>query len=104
MKNPENKKEWIVDEEAAEVVREIFRLCVGATVPHKIAHILTERKIFCPTYYALEKGGKPRIALPVDKFAWNGSAVAKILDRMDYLGHTVNCKTHVKSYKVHKTI
>ena len=104
MKNPENKKEWIVDEEAAEVVREIFRLCVSGYGPTQIAHILTERKILCPTYYALEKGGKPRTALPADKCAWNGPVVAKILDRMDYLGHTVNFKTHVKSYKVHKTI
>lgn len=104
MKNPENKKEWIIDEEAAEVVREIFRLCVGGYDPTRIAHILTERKILCPTYYALEKGGKPRTALPADKYTWNGPVVAKILDRMDYLGHTVNFKTHVKSYKVHKTI
>lgn len=56
MKNPENKKEWIVDEEAAEVVREIFRLCVGGYDPTQITHILTERKILCPTYYTLEKG------------------------------------------------
>ena len=104
MKNPENKKEWIIDEEAAEVVREIFRLCVGGYGPTRIAHILTERKILCPTYYALDKGGKPRTALPADKYTWNGPVVAKILDRMDYLGHTVNFKTHVKSYKVHKTI
>ena len=104
MKNPENKKEWIIDEEAAEVVREIFRLCVGGYGPTRIAHILTERKILCPTYYALEKGGKPRTALPADKYTWNGPVAAKILDRMDYLGHTVNFKTHVKSYKVHKTI
>ena len=104
MKNPENKKEWIIDEEAAEVVREIFRICVGGYGPTRIAHILTERKILCPTYYALEKGGKPRTALPADKYTWNGPVVAKILDRMDYLGHTVNFKTHVKSYKVHKTI
>ena len=104
MKNPENKKEWIIDEEAAEVVREIFRLCVGGYGPTQIVNILTERKILCPTYYALEKGGKPRTVLPADKYTWNGPVVAKILDRMDYLGHTVNFKTHVKSYKVHKTI
>ena len=104
MKNPENKKEWIVDEEAAEVVREIFRLCVEGYGPTRIAHILTERKILCPTYYALEKGGKPRTTLPADRYAWNAPVVAKILDRMDYLGHTVNFKTHIKSYKNHKKI
>lgn len=104
MKNPENKKEWIVDEEAAEVVREIFRLCVEGYGPTRIAHILTERKILCPTYYALEKGGRPRTTLPADRYAWNAPVVAKILDRMDYLGHTVNFKTHIKSYKNHKKI
>ena len=104
MKNPENKKEWIVDEEAAEVVREIFRLCVSGYGPTQIAHILTEREILCPTYYALEKGGKPRTVLPADKFAWNAPAVAAILERTDYLGHTVNFKTHRKSYKQKKKI
>lgn len=104
MKNPENKKEWIVDEEAAEVVREIFRLCVEGYGPTRIAHILSDRKILCPTYYALEKGGKPRTTLPADRYAWNAPVVAKILDRMDYLGHTVNFKTHIKSYKNHKKI
>ena len=104
MKSPENKKEWIVDEEAAEVVREIFRLCVEGYGPTRIAHILTERKILCPTYYALEKGGRPRTTLPADRYAWNAPVVAKILDRMDYLGHTVNFKTHIKSYKNHKKI
>ena len=92
MKNPENKKEWIIDEEAAEVVREIFRLCVGGYGPTQIANILTERKILCPTYYALEKGGKPRTALPAHKYAWNSPVVAMILERVDYLGHTVNFK------------
>lgn len=104
MKNPENKKEWIVDEEAAEVVREIFRLCVSGYGPTQIAHILTEREILCPTYYALEKDGKPRTVLPADKFAWNAPAVAAILERTDYLGHKVNFKTHNKSYRFRKKI
>lgn len=104
MKDPEDKKKWVVDEEAAEVVREIFRLCVNGYGPTRIAHILTERKILCPTYYALEKGGKPRTALPADRYTWNAPVIARILDRMDYLGHTVNFKTHNKSYKNHKKI
>lgn len=66
MKNPDNKKEWLIDEEAAEVVREIFRLCVNGYGPTRIANILTERKILCPTYYALEHGEKPRTVLPPD--------------------------------------
>lgn len=104
MKNPDNKKEWLIDEEAAEVVREIFRLCVNGYGPTRIANILTERKILCPTYYALEHGEKPRTVLPPDKYLWSATVVSHILERMDYLGHTVNFKTHVKSYKNRKKI
>ena len=103
-KNPDNPKEWIVDEEAAGVVREIFRLCVNGYGPTRISHILTERKILCPTYYALEKGEKPRTVLPPDKYSWSATVVSHILERMDYLGHTVNFKTHIKSYKNRKKI
>lgn len=103
-KNPDNLKEWLVDEEAADVVREIFRLCVNGYGPTRIANILTERKILCPTYYALEKGEKPRTVLPPDKYLWSATVVSHILERMDYLGHTVNFKTHIKSYKNRKKI
>lgn len=44
-----------MDEEAAEVVREIFRLCVSGYGPTQIANMLTEREILCPTYYALKE-------------------------------------------------
>ena len=104
IKNPDNKKEWIVDEEAAEVVREIFRLCVNGYGPTRIANILTERKILCPTYYALKHGEKSRTILPPNKYLWNATVVSHILDRMEYLGHTVNFKTHIKSYKNRKKI
>ena len=100
----EKREHWLVDEEAAEVVREIFRLCVSGYGPTQIANMLTEREILCPTYYALERGEKPRTVLPPHKYAWNGPVVAMILDRVDYLGHTVNFKTHNKSYKCHKKI
>ena len=100
----EKREHWLVDEEAAEVVREIFRLCVNGYGPTRIANILTERKILCPTYYALEHGEKPRTVLPPDKYLWSATVVSHILERMDYLGHTVNFKTHVKSYKNRKKI
>ncbi|MGL5435468.1 MAG: DUF4368 domain-containing protein [Lachnospiraceae bacterium] len=104
MKNPENIKEWIVDAEAAEVVIEIFRLCVEGYGPTKIANMLTERKILCPTTYALSKGGKARTVIPDNHYQWNSPAVAKILERMEYLGHTVNFKTYIKSFKNRKKI
>lgn len=103
-KNPDNPKEWIVDEEAAEIVKEIFSLCVSGYGPTRIAHTLRERKILCPTHYALSKGEKPRTVVPVDLYLWSGRVVASILERMEYLGHTVNFKTHIKSYKQKKKI
>lgn len=103
-KNPDNLKEWLVDDEAAAVVREIFFLCVGGYGPTQIANILTERKILCPTMYAVSKGLKQPSVVPEIPYHWNAPAVSKILERMEYLGHTVNFKTHVKSYKMKKKI
>lgn len=94
-KNPDNLKEWLVDDEAAAVVREIFSLCVGGYGPTQIANILTERKILCPTMYAVSKGLKQPSVVPEIPYQWNAPAVSKILERMEYLGHTVNFKTHV---------
>ena len=51
MKNPENKKEWLIDEPAAEVVRKIFEMCVAGLGPTQIARKLTEQKIPTPTEY-----------------------------------------------------
>lgn len=103
-KNPDNLKEWLVDDEAAAVVREIFSLCVEGYGPTQIANLLTERKILCPTVYAVSKGLKQLSVIPEIPYQWNATVVAHILDRMEYLGHTVNFKTHVKSYKVKKKI
>lgn len=58
MKNPDNKKEWLIDEEAAEVVREIFRLCVNGYGPTRIANILTERKNSLPYLLCVRAWGK----------------------------------------------
>ena len=66
-KNPENKKEWIVDEEAAEVVREIFRLCVSGYGPTQIANMLTEREIPAPpTTHWKEARNRVPYSLPIN--------------------------------------
>ena len=103
-KNPDNPKEWLIDEESAEVVREIFRLCVDGYGPRRIANILTERKILIPSAYALEKGYAVRNNIPKNPYQWSSTVVVDVLERMDYLGHTVNFKTHRKSYKQKKKI
>ena len=99
--DPKDKKKWIVDEAAAEVVRRIFDLCLAGKGPMQIAKILQADKI--PTtkaYYAM-RDGKP---LPEEPYKWNDNSVVGILERMDYAGHTVSFKTYSKSYKFKKRI
>lgn len=104
LKNPENPKEWIVDDEAAEIVREIFRLCVKGNGPSQIAKILRERKILTPSSYAASKGIKRPGNVGETPWLWRPAAVANILDHEEYIGNTVNFRTYRLSYKNHKTI
>jgi len=97
-KDPANPKRWIIDEVAAEVVRKIFHYCLeGWGVTH-IAVKLREMQIEAPTVHAISAGYRKdeRILNPYD---WLDSTVAKILERREYLGHTINFKTYRKSYK-----
>ncbi|WP_154527296.1 DUF4368 domain-containing protein [Porcincola intestinalis] len=103
-KDPDNPKHWLIDEEAAEVVREIFQLCVEGNGPARIAKMLAERKILCPTHYMITKGMKPISHLPTSPYGWSSTVVVNILERRDYLGETVNFKTHIKSYKNRKKV
>ncbi len=104
LKDPDNKKRWIVDEEAAKVVEDIFGLCIAGNGPTQIARILQERKIPTPTVHAQSLGLATRNPMPTDPYHWVGDSVAYILEQPVYLGHTVNFKTHRQSYKIKKTI
>ena len=105
IKDPEDKNHWIVDEEAAEVVREIFHLCVSGYGPTKLANELQRRKILTPVEYAKSKGWSVRsVKQQDDPFAWDTSTVVRILERQEYIGNTVNFKTYRKSYKQKKTL
>ena len=104
LKDPDNKKRWIVDEEAAKVVEDIFKLCVAGNGPTQIARILQERKIPTPTVHAQSLGLATRNPMPTDPYHWVGDSVAYILEQPVYLGQTVNFKTHKQSYKTKKTI
>lgn len=99
-KDPDDKHHWIVDEAAAEVVREIFKLCMDGYGPTQIANILTERKIENPTAHAKRMGmNPPARQFYDDPHLWRDTTVTHILSRMEYIGHTVNFKTYRKSYK-----
>ena len=106
MKDPNDKFHWIIDEEAAEVVKEIFNLCISGYGTCQIAKILQDRGIDSPCAHSI-KCGRPSASHGskiTDDTYWNGGTIYKILDNIEYLGHTVNFKTFKKSYKVKKTI
>ncbi len=105
VKDSEDKTHWLVDEEAAEVVREIFRLCIQGYGVSEIAKEITNRRILNPTAYA-KAGGRsvPDNRDGDDDYTWRGSTVSYMLSRPEYLGHTVNFKTYRKSYKQKKQL
>lgn len=104
IKDPEDKEKWIVDEEAALVVKEIFNLCIKGYGPSQIARILTERGIETPTMYFHRKGIPTPQKIKQDSDVWGKQSIVGILENEEYLGHTVNFKTYKKSYKSKKYI
>lgn len=105
IKDPEDKNRWIVDEEAAEVVREAFRLCVQGYGVSQIANELTKRHIMNPTAYAKAHGRNiSDNRTVIGDYSWSDSTISHMLSRPEYLGHTVNFKTYRKSYKQKKML
>lgn len=104
LKDPDDKHHWIVDKVAAEVVRDIFKMCVAGKGPSQIAKVLSQRQIPVPTVYLHRIGINTPAREPEDIYAWQSRTVADILLKMEYLGHTVNFKTQKKSYKSKKKV
>ena len=104
IKDPENKKKWIVDDEAAAVVQKIFRLCVDGLGPTQIAKWLKQHEVLNPTAYCHSKGLPASNKPTADPYKWTNETVSRILERVDYLGHTVNFKTTKQSYKSKKKL
>ena len=97
-KSEKDKNIWEIDEEAAEVVRRIFQLCIDGYGPTQIARILTEDKVLTPTAYAeLKKSGNITCAKP---YRWAQRTIADLLEKLEYIGHTVNFRTRTKSPQV----
>ena len=100
MKSPENKKTGIVDAEAAQVVQDIFRMCLEGKGNETIARILQEQKVLIPMAYwqskGLPRGGKKTQPNP---YKWGKTTVAKILAQQEYCGDVINFKTYSKSFK-----
>lgn len=101
MKDPADKKKWIVDEEAAEIVKRIFNLCIAGKGPMQIAKLLTSEHILTVKAHYAQRDGKP---LPEKPYQWSPKSVAGILERPEYTGCTVNFKTYSKSHKLKKRL
>ena len=104
-KDPDDPKRWVVDEEAAQVVRRIFRMTVDGYGTEQIATILSEEKVLTPIAYWREKGvnrpGKSKLRGP---YMWNSSTITHILSLQEYCGDILNFKTYSKSYKNKKRL
>jgi len=99
MKSPDRKDFWIVDEEAAAVVRQIFRLTMQGKGIYQIACHLSARKIPVPAHYQAMRGEGKWVKRPIkDPYSWNLITVERILKNREYCGDVVNFKTskHLK--------
>lgn len=100
MKSSENKKKWIIDPEAATVVKSIFKMCLDGKGNETIARELQESEVLIPMAYwrskGLNRGGKKTQTNP---YKWCKTTVQKILSQQEYCGDIINFKTYSKSFK-----
>ena len=105
IKDPENPKRWIVDEEAARVVRRIYRMTLEGVGTEQIAAKLEEDGILTPRAYWHSKGiNRPGKVKELPPTHWNSSSVIKMLSVQEYCGDILNFKTYSKSYKNKKRL
>ena len=100
----EKREHWLVDEEAAEVVRRIFALTLEGYGPYQIACKLSADRIEIPVVHLARFNEGVNRSKPVkDPYGWGSSTIVNILKKREYLGHTINFKTrkHFKDKKSH---
>lgn len=106
IKSKEDKNIWLIDEEAAAIVREVFALYIGGLSAVCIAEKMNERGLLPPREYAESKHDRPAfgkyLAVGNPPVMWRNTTVLGILDRYEYCGHTVSCKSVSVSYKSKK--
>ena len=106
VKSLDDKNLWLIDEEAAEVVKKIFRLTVEGMGPYQIAKRLMEEKVEKPSYYQAtrQRGNYQTMCDFETPYNWTGGSVVRILERPEYMGDTVNFRSHKESYKDKKAV
>jgi len=105
-KDPEDHNHWLIDEEAAAVVRHIFHLSIEGHGPYEIANILMHEKVETPGYYFSKRNSDTGQGngSPEHRYDWHGGTVLNILSKQEYMGHTVNFRTRKVSYKSKKKV
>lgn len=103
LRDPENKQHLIVDQEAAEVVRRIFRFVIEGVGVSKIAKLLTEEQILISSAYAAEHCPENQHSKSyTSPYTWSTTAVCYILEKQEYMGHTVLGKAVLENFKTKK--
>ncbi|MDK7101840.1 recombinase family protein [Streptococcus mitis] len=97
-KNPDNPKEWLIDPVGAEIVKRIFEEVKLGKSLKQIARGLEHDKVETPSYRRLSVGDKTNV-ISYSRYAWQVATIEKILQRPEYLGHTVNHRTSKISFK-----
>lgn len=104
MKDPDDKDRWIIDDEAAKIVKKIFGLCLEGLGPTQIAKQLQAEQILTPLAY-WKKTELISVSNEIEyPYNWAARTVGDILERREYVGDTVNFKTHKLSYKSKKKV
>ena len=104
VKDSNDKEKWLIDEPAAEVVRQIYALCLAGRGPSQIARQLEKEKILVPYAYYESVGRSHSQKVPTNPCSWDQTTVVGILENRQYTGCAVNFKSTTVSYKVHKKI
>ena len=100
----EARDQWLIDPEAAEVVKRIFAMTIEGYGPYQIASKLKSEKVLIPSAYLAQHGeGVNKNKTFKDVYGWGSSTICNILEKREYLGHTINFKTrkHFKDKKSH---
>ena len=100
----EARDQWLVDPEAADVVKRIFAMTIEGYGPYQIASKLKSEKVLIPSAYLAQHGeGVNKNKTFKDVYGWGSSTICNLLEKREYLGHTINFKTrkHFKDKKSH---
>jgi len=99
-RDPENPKQWLIDEESAAIVQRIYNMRILGESVTEIARILRWEKVLTPAAYAISKGYKNLTKTRRGDTLWEAGTVRQILSNRAYLGDIINFRTYSKSYKL----